>query len=130
MGFALARPDHIVVATMGDGSYMFANPVACHQLAEALELPMIVLVLNNAEWGAVRQSVLDIYPAGHAARSNAVPLTSLSPSPDFVQIAKASRAWARHVKDATEFEAALSEALDHVQARRGLALIEVAIGKS
>lgn len=129
MGFALARPDRTVVATMGDGSYIFANPVACHQIAEALGISMIVLVLNNAEWGAVRQSVVDIYPDGHAARANSVPLTDLSPSPDFVQVAKASRAWARHARDADEFESALEEALEHVQARSGLALIEVTIGR-
>tara|TARA_R110000850_G_scaffold168135_4_gene293196 strand:- start:559 stop:2274 length:1716 start_codon:yes stop_codon:yes gene_type:complete len=129
MGFALAQPDRTVVATMGDGSYMFANPVACHQIAEALEISMIVLVLNNAEWGAVRQSVVDIYPDGHAARSNVVPLTDLSPSPNFMQVAMASRAWARRVKDADRFEEALAEALDHTQAQRGLAFIEVIIGK-
>lgn len=130
MGFALAQPERTVVATMGDGSYMFSNPVACHQIAEALEVSMIVLVLNNAEWGAVRQSVVDIYPDGHAARSNVVPLTDLSPSPNFMQVAKASRAWARRVKDADGFEEALAEALDHTQAQRGLAFIEVIIGKN
>ncbi|NIZ12285.1 thiamine pyrophosphate-requiring protein [Phaeobacter sp. HF9A] len=130
MGFALARPDRTVVATMGDGSYMFANPVACHQIAEALGLSMVVLVLNNAEWGAVRQSVLDIYPDGHAARANAVPLTDLSPSPDFVKVAEASRAFARHARTEDEFNAALTEALDHVAAKKGLALIEVAIAKT
>lgn len=130
MGFALARPERAVVATMGDGSYMFANPVACHQIAEALGISMLVLVLNNAEWGAVRQSVLDIYPDGHAARANAVPLTDLSPSPDFVKIAEASRAFARHAKTVAEFRASLSLALDHVAARKGLALIEVAVAKS
>lgn len=130
MGFALARPERTVVATMGDGSYMFANPVACHQIAEALGLSMLVVVLNNTEWGAVRQSVLDIYPDGHAARANAVPLTDLSPSPDFVKVAEASRAWARHVTDAADFRAALTDALAHVEARKGLALIEVATAKS
>ncbi len=130
MGFAMAQPDKTVIATMGDGSYVFANPVACHQIAEALGLSLIVLVLNNAEWGAVRSSVMQIYPDGHAARANAVPLTDLSPSPDFVKVAQASRAWARHVGDADGFEAALAEALAHVDAKRGLALIEVAIGKA
>ncbi|WP_232281491.1 thiamine pyrophosphate-requiring protein [Sagittula stellata] len=130
MGFALARPERTVVATMGDGSYMFANPVACHQIAEGLGISMLVLVLNNAEWGAVRQSVLDIYPDGHAARANAVPLTDLSPSPDFVKVAEASRAFARHAKTVAEFRASLSLALDHVAARKGLALIEVAVSKS
>jgi acetolactate synthase-1/2/3 large subunit len=87
-------PDRTVVATMGDGSYMFSNPVVCHQIAEALDLPILVIVLNNAEWGAVRQSVLDHYPEGYAARSNRMPLTQLSPVPDFTHVAKASRAYA------------------------------------
>ncbi|WP_323780658.1 thiamine pyrophosphate-requiring protein [Thalassovita sp.] len=130
MGYALAKPEKTVVATMGDGSYMFANPVACHQIAESLGLSIVVLVLNNTEWGAVRQSVMDIYPDGYAARANTVPLTDLSPSPDFVKVAQASRAWARHASDADGFDAALTDALAHVDAKRGLALIEVAIGKS
>ncbi|GAA4219773.1 acetolactate synthase-1/2/3 large subunit [Sagittula marina] len=130
MGFALAQPEKSVIATMGDGSYMFANPVACHQIAEALDISMLVIVLNNSEWGAVRQSVLDIYPDGHAARANAVPLTDLSPSPNFVKVAQASRAFARHAKDVAGFRTALAEALDHVEAKKGLALIEVTIAKS
>lgn len=130
MGFALAQPNRTVVATMGDGSYMFANPVACHQIAEALGISMIVLVLNNTEWGAVRQSVMDIYPDGHAARANKVPLTDLSPSPNFVKVAEASRAWARHATDVASFRDALTGALDHVAARKGLAFIEAAIAKS
>ena len=77
----LADRDRLVVATMGDGSYIFANPVACHQIAEALALPILVIVLNNAEWGAVRQSVLGLYPDGQAARANRMPLTGLSPVP-------------------------------------------------
>ncbi|WP_425101918.1 thiamine pyrophosphate-requiring protein [Tropicibacter sp. S64] len=130
MGFALARPDRTVVATMGDGSYMFANPVACHQIAEALGLSMVVLVLNNTEWGAVRQSVLDVYPEGHASRANTVPLTDLSPSPNFVKVAEASRAFASHAATTAEFRGALTKALDHVAAKKGLAFIEVAIAKS
>src|SRR5690606_20095048 len=41
LGMQLAEPDRLVVATLGDGSYMFANPVACHQIAEALDLPVL-----------------------------------------------------------------------------------------
>ncbi|MFC6762455.1 thiamine pyrophosphate-dependent enzyme [Sulfitobacter porphyrae] len=115
---------------MGDGSYMFANPVACHQIAEALGISMLVIVLNNSEWGAVRQSVLDIYPDGHASRANAMPLTDLSPSPNFVKVAEASRAFARHARDVAGFREALSDALAHIDAKKGLALIEVAVGKS
>jgi acetolactate synthase-1/2/3 large subunit len=127
MGMQLADPDRLVVATMGDGSYIFANPAACHQIAEALRLPVLVVILNNSEWGAVRQSVLGLYPGGHAARSNAMPLTSLAPTPDFVMIAKASRAWARRVEDGGQLKAILAEAIAHIMTERGAALVEVMV---
>lgn len=125
MGMQLANPDRLIVATMGDGTYMFANPVACHQIAEALELPILIIVLNNSEWGAVRQSVLGLYPEGHAARANQVPLTGLQPSPDFALVARASRALGLRAKNHSEFVQMLDQALAHVRARKGAALIDV-----
>jgi len=127
LGMLLAQPDKLIIATMGDGSYMFANPVACHQIAESLGLPLLVLILNNSEWGAVRASVLDIYPRGHAAKSNVMPLTSLAPTPDFVKIAEASRAFAQRVEKADELPAALKRAIAHVTTRRTQALIDVRV---
>ena len=127
LGMSLADRERLVVATMGDGSYIFANPVACHQIAEALALPVLVVVVNNGEWGAVRESVLGIYPDGHAARSNAMPLTGLAPVPDFVRVAEASRAWARRVETGAELPAALDAALAHVREERTLALLDVRV---
>jgi len=125
LGMQLAERDRLVVATMGDGSYMFANPVACHQIAEALELPLLVIILNNAEWAAVRHSVLDIYPDGYASRTNAMPLTGLSPIPDFVKVAEASRAWARRIDSADELAQGLADALEHIKTTKTMALLDV-----
>ncbi|MEX2518995.1 MAG: thiamine pyrophosphate-requiring protein [Paracoccaceae bacterium] len=125
LGAQLAEPDRICVATMGDGSYMFANPTVCHQIAEALELPVLVVVLNNEEWGAVRASVISLYPDGHAARANQMPLTALKPSPDFLKTAEASRAWAQRVSRADEVDAAIEAALRVVTEERRPALLEV-----
>lgn len=127
LGIQLADPGRLVIATMGDGSYMFANPVACHQIAEALELPVLVLILNNAEWGAVRQSVLGVYPNGYAARANAMPLTSLAPSPDFTKVAEASRAWTARVERAADLMGVLKAAIEHVTTRRTQALVDISI---
>lgn len=127
LGMQLAKPDRLIVATMGDGSYMFSNPVACHQIAEALGLPLLILVLNNSEWGAVRRSVLDVYPHGYASRSNAMPLVSLQPTPDFTMIAQASRAFAARVEKGSELPAALSAAIDHISRERTHALIDIRI---
>ena len=126
LGAQLADLDRVCVATMGDGSYMFSNPVVCHQVAEALGLPVMTVVLNNGEWGAVRQSVVGLYPDGRASRSNRVPLTSLSPSPDFVMVAKASRAWASRVSAPDQLESTLNDALRVVTTERRPALVEVA----
>ncbi|MBV0912076.1 thiamine pyrophosphate-requiring protein [Anianabacter salinae] len=125
LGAQLADRDRLCVATMGDGSYMFANPTVCHQIAEALELPVLICVLNNEEWGAVRKSVKELYPNGYAARANRMPLTSLSPSPDFTLTAQASRAWTRVVRDAHDVDAALAEAIRVVTVEKRHALLEV-----
>jgi len=127
LGAQLAEPDRLCVATMGDGSYMFANPVACHQIAEALNLPVLVVILNNGEWGAVRQSVEGLYPAGAAARANRMPLTGLTPSPDFCKVAEASRAFARKVTTADELGPAIAAALAAIRHDRRCALLDLQV---
>lgn len=125
LGIQLADRDRPVFATVGDGSYMFANPVACHQIAEALDLPIIAVVFNNGIWNAVRATTLGIFPDGHAARANRMPLTSLQPVPDFCRVAEASRAWAATVKTEEQLEAALNEALRVVRAEGRQVLLDV-----
>lgn len=127
LGMQLANPDRLIVATMGDGSYMFSNPVACHQIAEAMNLPVLVLVLNNSEWGAVRRSVLDVYPHGYAAKANEMPLVSLAPTPDFIRVAQASRAFAIKVETGDELPSALARAIEHIRQNRTQALLEIKV---
>ncbi|MBW6422445.1 thiamine pyrophosphate-requiring protein [Rhizobium sp. XQZ8] len=127
LGMKLAAPEKLIIATMGDGSYMFSNPVACHQIAEAMEIPLLVLVLNNTEWGAVRQSVLGVYPNGYAAKSNDMPLVSLAPSPDFTKVASASRAWTAKVERGDELLPVLERAIEHVTKEKTQALVEIRI---
>ncbi|WP_323794824.1 thiamine pyrophosphate-requiring protein [Nisaea sp.] len=127
LGAQLADPDRLVVATMGDGSYMFSNPTVCHQIAEGLGLPVITLILNNHEWGAVRQSVVGLYPEGHAAKANEVPLTALTPSPDFRQTASASNAHVERVERGSELPAALERAITIATKQRRQVLLDIQI---
>lgn len=127
VGAQLADPDRLIFATMGDGSYMFANPTACHQICEALELPVITLVLNNEEWGAVRRSVSGLYKGGRASKSNDVPLTSLRPSPDFTKTAEASRAYTETVLDGAALPEALERSIQVAVAEKRHVLLNVAI---
>ncbi len=130
MGAQLADPDRLCFATVGDGSYMFANPTASHQVCEALGLPVITLVLNNGEWGAVRHSVEGLYRGGLAAKSNDVPLTSLRPSPDFTLTAAACRAYTETVTDGEDLPAALNRAISVATTERRQVLLNIAIERT
>ncbi|MCP1199518.1 thiamine pyrophosphate-requiring protein [Notoacmeibacter sp. MSK16QG-6] len=127
MGARLADPERLCVAVCGDGSYMFANPTACHLVAEAIGIPFLTVIANNAEWGAVRASVEGLYPEGSAAKANRMPLTALSPSPDFTLTAQASRAYAKQVTDPATLEAELAEAIRVVTEERRQALLDVRV---
>jgi acetolactate synthase-1/2/3 large subunit len=125
LGARLACPDRPVIAAVGDGSYLFANPVACHQVAEALDLPLLTIVFNNGRWDAVRKSTLSVYPDGHAARTNRMPLTSLAPSPAYEKIVAACGGHGELVEDPDALPAALERALQVVQTERRQALLNV-----
>jgi len=127
LGAQLADRDRLCIACVGDGSYMFANPVACHQIAEALRLPILIIVKNNGLWNAVRRSVRNMYPAGAASQMNTMPLTSLEPLPDFTLIAKASRAYAERVTNGQDLPGALKRACAAIIEERRAALLELQV---
>ena len=130
LGAQLHDRGRLCVACIGDGSYMFANPVACHQIAEAMELPILTIIKNNGIWNAVRRSVVNSYPGGKAASANRMPLVSLEPSPDFQMIAKASRGFAERVEHADDLPAALQRALHAIRVEKRQALLDVRVALS
>ncbi len=125
LGAQLADRNRLVVACIGDGSYVFANPVACHQIAEAHALPILTVVKNNGIWNAVRRSTLGVHSDGYAARSSNMPLTSLEPSPTYSMIAAASRAHVELVEHGEDLPGALQRALAVINNEKRQAFIEV-----
>ena len=69
LGAKLAAPERQVIATVGDGSYMFGVPSAAHFVACAEKLPTLTMILNNSQWGAVRRAAIAMYPQGLAGES-------------------------------------------------------------
>lgn len=130
LGAQLADRDRLVIACVGDGSYMFANPVTCHQIAEALSLPILTIIKNNAMWNAVRRSVVKGYPDGAAVRQNRIPLTSLEPLPDFTQVARASRAHAERIERGADLPEALRRAVEIIRTERRQVLLDLSVAAS
>jgi len=127
LGAQLADRERLVAACAGDGSHIFANPVSCHQIAEAQGLPILTVVFNNGVWNAVRRSTLAMYPDGEASRMNRMPVTSLAPSPDFVGIVEASRGWGERVERGEDLPGALERAIAVIRNERRQALLDVAV---
>ncbi|MBP1844047.1 acetolactate synthase-1/2/3 large subunit [Rhizobium petrolearium] len=126
LGAQLGDRSRQVIATIGDGSYMFANPVACHQTATALKLPLLTIVFNNGIWNAVRRSTLYMYPDGSAATANTMPITALDPAPDYAAVARAHGAHAERVETGADLPAALQRALAATKSGRQ-AMLEVMV---
>jgi acetolactate synthase-1/2/3 large subunit len=127
LGFQLADRERTVIACVGDGSYIFANPTACHLVAMAQKLPVLTVLFNNGIWQAVRRATLAMYPDGDAAKSNAMPFTQLSPAPDYAAISRAHGCWGERVEDGAALPAAIDRALKAVRDDRLPALLEVRV---
>jgi acetolactate synthase-1/2/3 large subunit len=127
LGAKLAAPERDVIACVGDGSYIFANPVACHQTAAMHEIPVLTIIFNNAVWNAVRRATTYMYPQGEAVRANVMPITSLGEPPDYAAIARAHGAHAEKVSEAQDLPAALARALKVTREEKRQALLDVTV---
>lgn len=126
LGVQLAQRERTVIATLGDGAYMFANPAACHQASAALDLPVLTILCNNARWHAVQNAATTLYPEGHAARhATPVPLADLSPTPAFEKYAEASGGHGECVADPRALPDAIARGLRIVREERRQVLLNV-----
>jgi acetolactate synthase-1/2/3 large subunit len=116
LGAKLAAPEREVIVTVGDGSYMFGNPVPYHYVARAEGLPTLTVVANNQSWLAVRQSTLDVFPDGHAAKANVMALTELKPAPDYEKVIETCGGRGERVEGPGDLVPALRRGLEAVRA--------------
>ena len=100
---------------VGDGSYMFGNPLPYHFVSRAERLPILTVVANNHAWHAVRNATLSVYPGGDAAKTNVMPLTSLDPSPAFERMIDVCGGFGECVERPEDLPAALIRGMEAVR---------------
>jgi acetolactate synthase I/II/III large subunit len=115
LGAKLAAPEREVIAAVGDGSYYFGNPLAYHFVGRAEKLPTLTVIANNHAWHAVRQATRDVYPQGHAARANTMPLVELNPAPDFEMVAESCGGRGEKVTAPEQLMPALARAFEAIR---------------
>ena len=102
---------------------MFGNPTAAHYVSEAMHLPVLFVIANNARWAAVHRSTLSTYPKGHAAQAmKQPPFATLEPSPRFEHVIQASGGHGERVSEPKELMPALERALKVVKEEKRQAL--------
>jgi acetolactate synthase I/II/III large subunit len=109
LGAKLASPDKMVLSVLGDGAYMFANPTACHYVAQMQNLPVLTIIYNNALYGAVRRATLDMYATGVASEADGRFLADL-PAPSFEKIVAVHDGYGERVERPADLPAALRRA--------------------
>ena len=115
-----------MVAAVGDGAYLFANPAARHHAAAKHGLPVLTVIANNASWGAVDFATRSVYPDGSAVQSGERRLSDLSPAPAFEAYCEASGGFGERVTEPSALAPALERALKAVRDEGRQALLNVA----
>ena len=113
VGIALGRPNIRTVCLVGDGSAMYS--IQALWTAAQRKLPLTVVVINNAGYGAMRSF-------SQVMQVRNVPGLEL-PGIDFVKLAEGMGCHAVRVTKSSELAGALSRGLSH----NGVSLIEVMV---
>jgi acetolactate synthase-1/2/3 large subunit len=130
LGAKLASPEKTLICAVGDGAYMFGNPTAVHYVSEAMHLPALFIIANNARWAAVHRSTLSTYPKGFAAETKEPPFATLEPSPRFEHVVRASGGHGERVSEPQLLMPALEKALKIVKEEKRQAVLNVCLEAS
>ncbi len=125
LGTKLAHPDRTVIATVGDGAYIFSVPTAAHWVSAAYGLPILVVIFNNETWGAVRKTTEALFPNGWAKKTGSFPLSDLRPSPAYEKIVEAHGGYGERVEKPDQVRPALQRALRAVREEGRQAVLNV-----
>ena len=109
MGVKLAHPDREVVGVTGDGDFlMTVNELAT---AAQYDIPVVIVVLNNHGWQAIRDLQVSAYGAGHAMAVEWLKAGGDLYATPIADIARAFGCHAQRVESAGQVRSAVKRAL-------------------
>jgi acetolactate synthase-1/2/3 large subunit len=124
LGVKLARPDELVVALIGDGSFNF-NPIpACLGLAQQYSIPVFIVICNNQGYESQKFDVCKFFPNGAAVRNNDFYGEVIEPTPDYWKLAEIWGGYGERVADPKDLDSAIGRCINAVN-RGTFALLDV-----
>lgn len=109
IGVKLGNPDVPVLALMGDGDFM----MTMQELSTAVQynIPIIVVMLNNCGWMAIKDLQMDVYGKKYGFGNDFKTLDGKVYTPDFKVIAESFGLSAQRISKTGEVREALEKAL-------------------
>jgi acetolactate synthase-1/2/3 large subunit len=129
LGVKLARPDRPVVLVVGDGSFVFGEPIAALWASQMNHAPILVVIFNNGCYNANKAPLISAYPKGYSVQGSRFVGTDLTPAPRYDLLAGVVGAVGERVEDPGELPAALRRSLEQVRAGRSVVL-DVILGQA
>jgi acetolactate synthase-1/2/3 large subunit len=130
LGVRLGAPDKTVISVVGDGTYVFSVPSACHMVAAMHDLPILIVVCNNGGWNATQMATRGVHPQGWAVRTENFPFGRFGVQPAYEMFAQACGGHGEVVRTPQELPAALRRALRIVREEKRQALVNVDCGNA
>lgn len=127
LGAKLAARERPVVLLVGDGSFLYNPVLPALGAARDHKLPILILVLNNGRYAAMRQGHVFHYPEGESMKSGhwyGVEIDGF----DYSELAREFGFHGRKVERTEELEPALSEAFAALAGGRSAILNVVLAG--
>ncbi len=112
LGVKLANRDRPVILAVGDGSFVFGEPLAAFWAAVKAGAPFMAVIFNNTCYNATKQPLVAAYPEGYSVRYNKFLGVDLLPAPRYDLLAEVVGVYGERVEDPADLLPAL---------RRGLA---------
>ena len=122
LGIKLARPERPVVLAVGDGSFVFGEPLAALWASQMNHAPLLVVIFNNGCYNANKTPLINAYPQGYSVQGGHFVGTDLLPSPRYDLLAAAVGAVGERVDHPSQVLPALHRGLDHVRSGRSVVL--------
>jgi acetolactate synthase-1/2/3 large subunit len=101
----------------GDGSFIFAVPTAVLWFVRTHQIPVLIVVVNNATYNSVRLAGRDGYPDGAQVRHGYVG-ADFGETPHADEVARACGVAGFRASDGEQFRSVLKQAIETVQAGR------------
>jgi len=113
-GTKLAYQDRPVTFIVGDGTFNYNPVLPGLGLCQEYSLPILIIILNNGGYMAMRRCYQRFYPEGWAVSHNTYFGVNIAPDPDYTKIAEAFNAYGERLVEPEDIEPALKRALQQL----------------